>query len=67
MGKSHGVVNWQKVESEEWRLLGQLMTLISLSVNQRQEDDKWKRKKGVEIKDVIVHLLVLRWRRLEHV
>ena len=55
------------MESEEWRLLGQLMTLISLSVNQRQEDDKWKRKKGVEIKDIIVHLLVLRWRRLEHV
>lgn len=46
---------------------GQLMTLISLSVNQRQEYDNWRRKKGVEIKEVIVHLLVLRWRRPEHV
>lgn len=46
------------MESEEWRLLGELMTL-SLSMNQRQENDNWSRKKGVEIKDVIVHLLVL--------
>lgn len=58
MGKSQSAVSWQKVESEEWRLLGELMTL-SLSMNQRQENDNWSRKKGVEIKDVIVHLLVL--------
>lgn len=30
------------------------------SMNQRQgENDNWSRKKGVEIKGVIVHLLVL--------
>lgn len=44
MGKSQSAVSWQKVESEEWRLLRGVNDAKSV-YNQRQENDNWSRKK----------------------